>query len=183
MRIYPLLFCLFIISCDSQRTKVSREEIEVTGADVAWASDIQIYKNSIGSLVTWPVQAVGFVVIGDDGKIVSEHSAAQMTSGRPYPPDTIVRLAVSRQDQLVKCRLGVGGLTVNKVFENEFGAFRGWTDGCDPVDGIILVTTDGEIFTTQGEELMRSKGKKLGFKLYRDLPNKTSEQAAPSNGG
>ena len=170
MRIYTFLLCLLFISCDTKRTKASREAIEVTGADVAWASDIQIYKKNIGSLVTWPVQAVGFVVVGDDGKILSERPAAQRTSGEPYPPDTIVRLAVSRQDQLVKCRLGVGGVTVNEVFENEFGAFRGWTDGCDPVNGIILVTTDGEIFTTQGEELMRSKGKKLGFKLYRDLP-------------
>ena len=170
MRIYTLLLCLLFISCDSQRTRESRKAIEVTGADVAWASDIQIYKKNIGSLVTWPVQAVGFVVIGDDGNILSEHLAVQMTSGEPFPPDTIVRLAVSRQDQVVKCRLGVGGVTANKVFENEFGTFRGWTDGCDPIDGIILVTSDGEIFTTQGEVLMRSKGKKLGFKLYRDLP-------------
>lgn len=170
MRIYTLLLCILFISCDSQRSKASREAVEVTGADVAWASDIQIYKKSIGSLVTWPVQAVGFVVIGDDGKILSEHPAAEMAPGKPYSPDTIIRLAVSRQDQVVKCRLGVGGVTVNKVFENEFGTFRGWTDSCDPVDGIILVTTDGEIFTAQGEVLMRSKGKKLGFKLYRDLP-------------
>jgi hypothetical protein len=170
MRIYTLLLCLIFISCDSQRSKVSRESIEVTGADVAWASDLKIYKKNIGSLVTWPVRAVGFVVIGDDGAILSEHAASQLTSGAAYSPDTVVRLSISRNDQAVKCRLGVGGVTVDKVFENEFGTFRGWSDGCEPVDGIVLVTTDGENFTTQGDVLMRSKGKKLGFKLYKDLP-------------
>ena len=63
-------------------------------------------------------------------------------------------------------------VTINRVFDGEFGPFRGWTDACEPVDGIVLVTSDGETLTTDGKEMMRSRGKKLGFKLYGKAASK-----------
>jgi hypothetical protein len=166
MRTLIPLLCLLLVSCDDRQSSKSHEAIPLSAADVAWASEIQIYKKSIGSLVDWPVHAVGLVVVGDDGKILQEFPASTTTTGAGLSSDSIIRLAISREDQIVKCRLGVEMVTINREFDGQLGPFRGWTDGCEPVDGIVLVTSDGETLTTDGEAMMRSKGKKLGFKLY-----------------
>lgn len=143
MRTAIPLFGFLLVSCDERQPSNSREAIPLSAVDVAWASEIQIYKMSIGSLVDWPVHAVGLVVVGDDGKILHEHPASTSTTGNGLSPDAVIRLAISREDQIVKCRLGVDMVTINRVFDGEFGPFRGWTDGCEPVDGIVLVTSDG----------------------------------------
>ncbi len=170
MRLLLTLLCFVAVSCNGRRSSTTREDVEITGADATWASDIKMYKNNIGSLVDWPVYAVGIVLIGDDGKVIKELRPTQSPQNEAFSPDTLIRLAVSQQDQVVKCRLGVGGVTSDKLIESEFAPFGGWTGRCTPVDGIVLVTTDGDTISSDGDVMMNSLGKKLGFKLYRHKP-------------
>ena len=170
MRIFLTLLCLITVSCNERRSSTSGQDLDITGADATWASDINVYKNNIGSLADWPVYAVGIVVIGHDGKVMKELRPTQSPVNEAFSPDTLIRLAVSQHDQEVKCRFGVGGVTSDMLLDSEFAPFGGWTGRCTPVDGIVLVTTDGDIISSDGVVMMNSKGKKLGFKLYRNRP-------------
>ena len=183
MRILITLLCFVAVSCNERRSPASYEVTQITGADAVWASENNIFKSNIARLVDWPVHAVGIVVIGDDGSILKELHPIQSPQGETFSPDTVIRLAVSREDTVVKCRLGVGGFTTDKRIENEFAPFGGWTGGSSAVDGIVIVTTDGDLISMDGDVMMNSPGKKLGFKLYRHDPTiekaNKSEQATP----
>lgn len=85
MRILLTSLCIAAIGCDERPPAEAEHDIEITGADAIWASDIWISKHSISSLVDWPVHAVGIVIIGEDGAVIRELNPFHLAPSEAFP--------------------------------------------------------------------------------------------------
>src|SRR6478752_1462237 len=69
---------------------------EITADDVAWATDWKIFKKPLSSISCEPVYSVGFVVLGEEGQVISEGPWCGGGEGPPLAGDSIISAAIKR---------------------------------------------------------------------------------------
>lgn len=119
--------------------------MEITAADVAWATDIKICKWDLTSLTSNPVYWVGVLVLGPKNEVLTEGPWIGDPDGiTPIDPSlSELCLAFRRTDDGVDLKFRVGGIGGSSHLTNDFTSYSWYGGSVVMVSNLLIVADNG----------------------------------------